>query len=134
MPGICGFGAACADTDAKAEIAHMAHLARSDARGARRDRRARADRQRAGTAHRESLAAGPALAGDHQLPAVGGDLRLGGLRLLEGAPAATCSRPWACLPPCIDGSIRVSFSRDNTEADVSALCQALAHAKQTLKG
>ena len=39
------------------------------------------------------------------------------------------------LPPAvIDGSIRVSFSRDNTEADVSALCQALAHAKQTLKG
>ena len=39
------------------------------------------------------------------------------------------------LPPAvIDGSIRVSFSRDNTEADVDALCQALLHAKQTLKG
>ena len=39
------------------------------------------------------------------------------------------------LPPAvIDGSIRVSFSRDNEEADVDALCQALLHAKQTLKG
>ena len=37
-------------------------------------------------------------------------------------------------PAVIDGSIRVSFSRDNTEADVDALCQALLHAKQTLKG
>ncbi len=26
MPGICGFGAACADTDAKADMEHMAHL------------------------------------------------------------------------------------------------------------
>lgn len=26
MPGICGFGAACADTDAKADIARMAQL------------------------------------------------------------------------------------------------------------
>ena len=37
-------------------------------------------------------------------------------------------------PAVIDGSIRVSFSRDNTEADVDALCHALLHAKQTLKG
>ena len=37
-------------------------------------------------------------------------------------------------PAVIDGSIRVSFSRDNTEADVDALYHALLHAKQTLKG
>ena len=37
-------------------------------------------------------------------------------------------------PAVIDGSIRVSFSRDNTEADVDALCAALLQAKKTLKG
>ena len=39
------------------------------------------------------------------------------------------------LPPAvIDGSIRVSFSAENTEEDVDALVQALLTAKQTLKG
>ena len=39
------------------------------------------------------------------------------------------------LPPAvIDGSVRVSFSGDNTEADVDALVEALLEAKQTLKG
>ena len=86
MPGICGFGAACADTDAKAEIAHMAHL-----RDLTREALAGIDglvllgSQQAPHIV-QSLAAGPALAGDHQLPAIGGDLRLGRLRLLEGAP------------------------------------------------
>ena len=70
MPGICGFGAACADTDAKAEIAHMAHL-----RDLTREALAGIDglvllgSQQA--PHIVNLAAGPALAGDHQLPAGG---------------------------------------------------------------
>ena len=133
MPGICGFGAACADTDAKAEIAHMAHL---------RD------------LTREALAGidGLVLLGSQQAPHIV-NLSLPGLRSQgiinclqsEGiyvSAGSACSKGHRShvleamgLPPAvIDGSIRVSFSRDNTEADVSALCQALAHAKQTLKG
>ena len=133
MPGICGFGAACADTDAKAEIAHMAHL---------RD------------LTREALAGidGLVLIGSQQAPHIV-NLSLPGLRSQgiinclqsEGiyvSAGSACSKGHRShvleamgLPPAvIDGSIRVSFSRDNTEADVSALCQALAHAKQTLKG
>lgn len=133
MPGICGFGAACADTDAKAEIAHMAHL---------RD------------LTREALAGidGLVLLGSQQAPHIV-NLSLPGLRSQgiinclqsEGiyvSAGSACSKGHRShvleamgLPPAvIDGSIRVSFSRDNTEADVSTLCQALAHAKQTLKG
>ena len=133
MPGICGFGAACADTDAKAEIAHMAHL---------RD------------LTREALAGidGLVLIGSQQAPHIV-NLSLPGLRSQgiinclqsEGiyvSAGSACSKGHRShvleamgLPPAvIDGSIRVSFSRDNTEADVSALCQALAHAKQTMKG
>ena len=133
MPGICGFGAACADTDAKAEIAHMAHL---------RD------------LTREALAGidGLVLLGSQQAPHIV-NLSLPGLRSQgiinclqsEGiyvSAGSACSKGHRShvleamgLPPAvIDGSIRVSFSRYNTEADVSALCQALAHAKQTLKG
>lgn len=133
IPGICGFGAACADTDAKAEIAHMAHL---------RD------------LTREALAGidGLVLLGSQQAPHIV-NLSLPGLRSQgiinclqsEGiyvSAGSACSKGHRShvleamgLPPAvIDGSIRVSFSRDNTEADVSALCQALAHAKQTLKG
>ena len=133
MPGICGFGAACADTDAKAEIAHMAHLRELT---------------------REALAGidGLVLLGRQQAPHIV-NLSLPGLRSQgiinclqsEGiyvSAGSACSKGHRShvleamgLPPAvIDGSIRVSFSRDNTEADVSALCQALAHAKQTLKG
>ena len=133
MPGICGFGAACADTDAKAEIAHMAHL---------RD------------LTREALAGidGLVLLGSQQAPHIV-NLSLPGLRSQgiinclqsEGiyvSAGSACSKGHRShvleamgLPPAvIDGSIRVSFSRDNTEADVDALCQALLHAKQTLKG
>lgn len=39
------------------------------------------------------------------------------------------------LPPAvIDGAIRASFSTQNTQEDVYALCEALRYAKQTLKG
>ena len=98
MPGICGFGAACADTDAKAEIAHMAHL---------RD------------LTREALAGidGLVLIGSQQAPHIV-NLSLPGLRsqgsstacnrrgsTSRRAPparrgtAATYSRPWACPLP-----------------------------------
>ena len=133
MPGICGFGAACADTDAKAEIAHMAHL---------RD------------LTREALAGidGLVLLGGQQAPHIV-NLSLPGLRSQgiinclqsEGiyvSAGSACSKGHRShvleamgLPPAvIDGSIRVSFSRDDTEADVDALYHALLHAKQTLKG
>ena len=133
LPGICGFGAACADTDAKAEIAHMAHL---------RD------------LAREKLAAidGLVLIGSQQAPHIV-NLSLPGLRSqgiinclqssgIYVSAGSACSKghrshvldAMHLSPAVIDGSIRVSFSRDNTEADVDALCAALLQAKKTLKG
>ena len=53
---------------------------------ARRHRRPCSHRQPAGAAYRQSVSAGSSLAGDHQLPAIRRDLRLGRLRLLQGAP------------------------------------------------
>ena len=133
MPGICGFGAACADTDAKAEIAHMAHL-----RDLAREKLSGID--------------GLVLIGSQTAPHIV-NLSLPGLRSqgiinclqsdgIYVSAGSACSKghrshvleAMHLSPAVIDGSIRVSFSRDNTEADVSALCQALAHAKQTLKG
>ena len=133
MPGICGFGAACAATDAAADIAHMARL-RDLARG--------------------KLAAidGLVLLGAQAAPHIV-NLSLPGLRSqgiinclqsdgIYVSAGSACSKGHRShvldamrLPPAvIDGSIRVSFSRDNTEADVDALCDALLHAKKTLKG
>ena len=135
MPGICGFGAACADQLPRLEsgIAHMQKL---------RD------------LCRETLADVPGLVllGKQDAPHIV-NLSLPGLRSQgiinclqsEGiyvSAGSACSKGHRShvleamgLPPVvIDGSIRVSFSRDNTEADVDALCQALLHAKQTLKG
>ena len=83
MPGICGFGAACADTDAKTDMEHMAHL-----RDLAREKLAQIDglvligSQAAPHIVNLSL---PGLR-SHQLPAVGGDLCLGRLRLLQGPP------------------------------------------------
>ena len=37
-------------------------------------------------------------------------------------------------PAVIDGSVRISFSGDNTKEDVDALISALLAAKKTLKG
>lgn len=133
LPGICGFGAACADTDAKAEIAHMARL-----REYARETLSRID--------------GLVLIGSQQAPHIV-NLSLPGLRsqgiinCLQSdgifvSAGSACSKGHRShvleamhLPPAvIDGSVRVSFSRDNTEADVDALCAALLRAKQTLKG
>ena len=133
MPGICGFGAACADTDAKAEIAHMAHL---------RD------------LTREALAGidGLVLIGSQQAPHIV-NLSLPGLRSQgiinclqsEGiyvSAGSACSKGHRShvleamhLPPAvIDGSVRISFCGDNTREDVDRLIDALLEAKTTLKG
>ena len=132
MPGICGFGAACAGTDAKADIARMTHL-----------------RDLAGKA---GPIDGLVLIGSQTAPHIV-NLSLPGLRSqgiinclqsdgIYVSAGSACSKghrshvleAMHLSPAVIDGSIRVSFSRDNTEADVDALCQALLHAKQTLKG
>ncbi len=133
LPGICGFGAACAETDAAADIAHMARL---------RD------------LTREKLSAidGLVLIGSQAAPHIV-NLSLPGLRsqgiinCLQSdgicvSAGSACSKGHRShvldamhLPPAvIDGSVRVSFSRDNTEADIEALYQALLHAQRTLKG
>ena len=128
MPGICGF-----DTDAKADIARMAHL------------RALAQEKLSGID-------GLVLIGAQTAPHIV-NLSLPGLRSqgiinclqsdgIYVSAGSACSKGHRShvleamhLPPAvIDGSIRVSFSRDNTEADVDALYHALLHAKQTLKG
>ena len=133
MPGICGFGAACAGTDAKADMEHMAHL-----RDLAREKLAQID--------------GLVLIGSQAAPHIV-NLSLPGLRSqgiinclqsdgIYVSAGSACSKghrshvleAMHLSPAVIDGSIRVSFSRDNTEADVDALCQALLHAKQTLKG
>ena len=133
MPGICGFGAACADTDAKADIARMAQL-----RDLAREKLAQID--------------GLVLIGSQAAPHIV-NLSLPGLRSqgiinclqsdgIYVSAGSACSKghrshvleAMHLSPAVIDGSIRVSFSRDNTEADVDALYHALLHAKQTLKG
>lgn len=131
--GICGFGAACAATDAKADIAHMTHL---------RD------------LARQKLAEIPGLVliGKQDAPHIV-SLSLPGVRsqgiinclfdrgicVSAGSACAKGHRSHVLeamhqSPEVIDGAIRVSFSRDNTEADVQALCDALVYAKETLKG
>ena len=133
MPGICGFGAACADTDAKADIARMAQL-----RDLAREKLSGID--------------GLVLIGSQTAPHIV-NLSLPGLRSqgiinclqsdgIYVSAGSACSKghrshvleAMRLSPAVIDGSIRVSFSRDNTEADVDALYHALLHTKQTLKG
>ena len=133
LPGICGFAAACEETDAAADIAHMAQL---------RD------------LCREKLQQIPGLVliGKQDAPHIV-NLSLPGLRSqgiinclqtkeIYVSAGSACSKGHRShvlealhLPPAvIDGSVRVSFSCDNTEADVDALVEALLEAKQTLKG
>ena len=133
LPGICGFAAACEETDAAADIAHMAQL---------RD------------LCREKLQQIPGLVliGKQDAPHIV-NLSLPGLRSqgiinclqtkgIYVSAGSACSKGHRShvlealhLPPAvIDGSVRVSFSGDNTEADVDALVEALLEAKQTLKG
>ena len=133
LPGICGFAAACEETNAAADIAHMAQL---------RD------------LCREKLQQIPGLVliGKQDAPHIV-NLSLPGLRSqgiinclqtkeIYVSAGSACSKGHRShvlealhLPPAvIDGSVRVSFSGDNTETDVDALVEALLEAKQTLKG
>ena len=131
--GICGFGAACAAADAQKEIAWMAHL-RDLAR------------------ERLTEIPGLVLIGKQSAPHIV-SLSLPGLRsqgiinclqdrgicVSAGSACAKGHRSHVLdamhlSPEVIDGAIRVSFSRDNTEADVEALVSALKEAKKTLKG
>ena len=133
LPGIVGFGAACAVCDPASEAARMAAL---------RD------------LARERLAGVPGLVfiGRGDAPHIV-NVSLPGLRsqgiinCLQDAgvcvsAGSACSRGKRShvlsamrLPPAvIDGSIRVSFSRDNTPDDVEALRDALITAEKALKG
>ena len=133
VPGICGFGAAAAATDAAADIAKMARL---------RD------------LAREILPEVPGLVliGAQEAPHIV-NLSLPGVRSQgiinclqsEGifvSAGSACSKghrshvleAMKLAPAVIDGSVRVSFSAENEEADVYALREALIKAKQTLKG
>ena len=133
LPGICGFAAACADTDAQQEIARMTDL---------RDYcRARAQE-----------IPGLVLIGQQAAPHIV-NLSLPGLRSqgiinclqtkgIYVSAGSACSKGHRShvleamhLPPAaIDGSVRVSFCGDNTREDVDCLIEALLEAKQTLKG
>ena len=133
VPGICGFGAAVAATDAAADIAKMVRL---------RD------------LAREILPEVPGLVliGAQEAPHIV-NLALPGVRSQgiinclqsEGifvSAGSACSKghrshvleAMKLAPAVIDGSVRVSFSAENEEADVYALREALIKAKQTLKG
>ena len=133
VPGICGFGAAAAATDAAADIAKMARL---------RD------------LAREILPEVPGLVliGAQEAPHIV-NLSLPGVRSQgiinclqsEGifvSAGSACSKghrshvleAMKLAPAVIDGSVRVSFSAENEEQDVYALREALIKAKQPLKG
>ena len=133
LPGICGFAAACAATDAQQEIARMTDL---------RDYcRARAQEL-----------PGLVLIGQQAAPHIV-NLSLPGLRSqgiinclqtkqIYVSAGSACSKGHRShvleamhLPPAvIDGSVRISFCGDNTREDVDRLIDALLEAKTTLKG
>ena len=133
LPAIAGFGAACAAQDFAADAAHMARL-----RDLCREKLARID--------------GVRLIGSGDAPhivclSIPGLRSQGIINCLYDAgicvsAGSACSRGHRShvltamgLPAAvIDGAVRVSFGRDNTEADVDALIAALRQAKRTLKG
>ena len=85
VPGICGFGAAVAATDAAADIAKMARL-RDLAREILPEVPGLVLIGAQEAPHIVNLvAARRAVAGDHQLSAIGGHFCLGGFGVLEGA-------------------------------------------------
>ena len=133
LPGICGFAAACAATDAQQEISRMADLR---------------DYCRA----RVQEIPGLVLIGQQAAPHIV-NLSLPGLRSqgiinclqtkgIYVSAGSACSKGHRShvleamhLPPAvIDGSVRISFCGDNTREDVDRLIEALLEAKQTLKG
>lgn len=132
LPAVCGFGAACAqfDPQSPARMARLCDLARQEL----------------------SKIDGLVLIGAGQAPHIV-SLSLPGLRsqgiinclqdrgvyVSAGSACAKGRRSHVLeamrLPGAvIDGSIRVSFSDENTEEDVFALCAALREAKRILKG
>ncbi len=132
LPGICGFAAACESQNAQEGIAHMAAL---------RD------------ACREKLAQIPGLVliGKQDAPHIV-NLALPGLRSqgiinclqsrgIYVSAGSACSKGHRShvleamhLPPAvIDGSVRVSFSSDNTLSEIDTLYDALLEARATLK-
>ncbi|MGN0979131.1 MAG: cysteine desulfurase family protein [Candidatus Avoscillospira sp.] len=133
LPNIVGFGAACAAMDLKAEIAHLTAL---------RD------------LCRETLANVPGLqflgqgAAPHIVNVAIPGLRSQGLinclqdHEIYVSAGSACSHghrshvleAMGASPAAIDGSIRISFGRDNRTEDVAALKAALLEAVQTLKG
>ena len=133
MPAIAGFGAACAACDVRAEAAHMAGL---------RD------------LCRERLSQIPGLVflGHGEAPhvvniAIPGIRSQGIINCLQDreiyvSAGSACAKghrshvleAMKAAPAAIDGSIRISFGRDNAAQDVEALAQALEYAKEALKG
>ena len=135
LPGICGFGAACAAQLPRLtqDIAHMTAL-----REVCRERLAQVPGLvligRQDAPHIVSLAL-PRLRSQGIINC----LQDHGIYVSAVSSCSRCHRSRVLqalrLPPeVIDGSIRVSFSAENTQADVDALAQALLAAKQTLKG
>ena len=135
LPGICGFGAACAAQlpHLKDDIAHMSQL-RDLCR-----------------AHLSEIP-GVVLIGKQDAPHIV-NLSVPGLRSqglinclqsdgIYVSAGSACSKGHRShvlealhlSPAVIDGSIRVSLCADNTENDIDALCRSLVHAIQTLKG
>ena len=135
LPLICGFGAACAALapTLTADLAHMAAL-------------------RDACIARLSAVPGAVVLGCHEAPhivnfAIPGLRSQGILNCLQEhgvyvSAGSACSRGHRshvlealhAAPAAIDGSIRVSFCRDNTAQDLDALLAALHDAIQTLKG
>ena len=132
MPAIAGFAAACAHLDIPAEIAHLTAL-----RDACREALSAIDGV-------ELLAAGDA---PHIVAASAPGLRSQGLinclkdRGVYVSAGSACAKGHRShvfsamgLPPAaIDGAIRISFSRENTFADIDALVEALRAAQGQLR-
>lgn len=133
MPAIVGFGAACAACDVKAEAAHMSAL-----RDLARQRLARIP--------------GLVFLGCGEAPhvvnvAIPGIRSQGIINCLQDreiyvSAGSACAKghrshvleAMKADPAAIDGSIRISFGRDNCPGDIEALAQALEAAKTILKG
>lgn len=85
VPGICGFGAAVARDGRGGGHRQNGAAARSGAGDFAGGSGTRADRGAGSAAYCKSRAARRAVAGDHQLFAIGGHFCLGGFSVLEGA-------------------------------------------------
>ena len=133
LPGIVGFGAACAAMDIPAEIAHMQAL-RDAARKALQEIPGLQLLGKGDAPHIVSLSL-PGLRSQGIINC----LQDRGISVSAGSACAKGHRShvfeaMGVEPRVIDGAIRVSFSRENTLEDVAALRDALLHARDVLKG